>query len=202
MSLAMTRSREQKLVAQAAAGDREASAALIRFHQGGVYAYILRMCGRHDLAEDVVQEAFVRVLTNLDRFDPRYRFSTWVFTIARRVMMNCLEKRRPAFDSERIGQSVGRSLDESDEIDHRDHNAACRDAVQQALLTLSLEQREVIVLFHQHEWPIWLIAEQMKMPEGTVKSHLHRGRAKLREALRGATPIILPHTQDQEARTA
>lgn len=181
MSSVMTRGREQALIAAAAAGDRDASGALIAAHQASVYAYIVRLCGKPDLAEDTVQEAFVRVLTNLDRFDPRFRFSTWLFTIARRVMLNILEKRRPASDTDRMGElSSAPGVDAAELSETR---VICRDAVQRALMGLSLEQREVIVLFHQHDWPIWLIAEQMGMPEGTVKSHLHRGRVKLREAL-------------------
>lgn len=55
-----------------------------------------------------------------------------------------------------------------------------KDAIQSALMHLSVEQREIIVLFHQMDWPIALIASQLDMPEGTVKSHLHRGRRRLR----------------------
>src|SRR4051812_36914951 len=173
--------REQKLIRDAAAGDREAAGDLIKLHQTSVYAYILRLSGRPELSEDIVQEAFVRVLTNLDRFDPKYRFSTWLFTIARRVFLNICEKRRPVSDSERVSQVSGRTCGANtswDEQDDQEHN---KDRVQRALMVLSLEQREVIVLFHQHDWPIWLIAEHLGMPEGTVKSHLHRGRMRLRD---------------------
>jgi RNA polymerase sigma-70 factor (ECF subfamily) len=183
MSGGLTRSREQRLISRAAGGDREASGALIAAHQHGVYAYILRLCGRGDVAEDVVQEAFVRVLTNLDRFDPQYRFSTWLFTIARRVLLNHLEKRRPRPDSERMQEATGRSCGSTPGVEVDEHRAVCRDAVQAALMRLTMEQREVLVLFHQHDWPIWLIADHLRMPEGTIKSHLHRGRIKLREAL-------------------
>ena len=54
------------------------------------------------------------------------------------------------------------------------------DAIQSALLSLSEEQREIIILFHQLDWPISLIASHLDMPEGTIKSHLHRGRKRLR----------------------
>jgi RNA polymerase sigma-70 factor (ECF subfamily) len=56
-------------------------------------------------------------------------------------------------------------------------------AIDFALACLSEEQREIIVLFHQLDWPICQIAEYMDMPEGTVKSHLHRGRQRMRSAL-------------------
>ncbi len=183
MSKSEEQKRELKLIRLAAGGDRDAAGELIKLHQASVFAYILRLSGRPDVAEDIVQEAFVRVLTNLDRFDPQYRFSTWLFTIARRVFLNVVEKRRPLSDSDRVGGMSGRSCGTQRDCEEVDEHHHTRDAVQKALMTLSLDQREVIVLFHQHDWPIWLIAEHQGMPEGTVKSHLHRGRTKLREAL-------------------
>ena len=67
-------------------------------------------------------------------------------------------------------------------------------------MTLPEDQREVIVLFHQHEWPIWLIAEHLRIPEGTVKSHLHRGRIRLREAIenQAKTDPTLARTLQEE----
>lgn len=189
---AMTRSREQQLIALAAAGDRGAGETLIRFHQGSVYGYILRLSGRHDLTEDVVQEAFVRVLTNLDRFDTRFRFSTWLFTIARRVFLNAIEKRKPVSNSERVEATGGHMASVGRDVASSEHREVCRGVVERALQEVSFEQREVLVLFHQCEWPIWLIAEHLSKPEGTVKSHLHRGRMKLREALEklGAPQLV------------
>jgi RNA polymerase sigma-70 factor (ECF subfamily) len=179
----MTRAEEQRLIERAAAGDRAAAETFIRGHQASLYAYLLRMSGRPEMAEDIVQEAFVRVLTNLDRFDPRYRFSTWLFTIAKRVYMNVCQRHKPAYDSEVVGawQGAGESPDTPAVDDEVDGNV--RDALQAALLALPAEQREVVVLFHQQDWPIWLIAQHMDMPEGTVKSHLHRGRKKMRRLL-------------------
>jgi len=179
---AMQKAEEHKLIRKAAAGDRDAASALIRAHQGSLYAYLLRMTGRSDIAEDVTQEAFVRVLTNLDRFDPRFRFSTWLFTIARRLYLNLREKKKPSSESDMLGECA-KAAPQPNSVEADDYRASYRDTLQRALMTLSVEQREVVVLFHQHDWPIWLIAEQLSMPEGTVKSHLHRGRIKLREAV-------------------
>lgn len=176
---------EQRLIKKAAAGDREASGMLVKSYQGQLYAYILRLSGRPELAEDVVQEAFIRALTNLDRFDSRFRFSTWLFTIGRRVFLNIAEKRKPRSDSDRVDmESAPLKLTSAAEMD--DERGVYRDAVQAALMVLPIDQREVVVLFHMHDWPIWLIAEHLSMPEGTVKSHLHRGRERLRVALLAA----------------
>lgn len=178
----MQKAEEHKLIRKAAAGDRDAASALIRAHQGSLFAYLVRMTGRNDIAEDVTQEAFIRVLTNLDRFDPRFRFSTWLFTIARRLYLNLREKKKPSSESDMLGKCANASP-QPDTVEADDYRTSYRDTLQRALMTLSVEQREVVVLFHQHDWPIWLIAEQLTMPEGTVKSHLHRGRIKLREAV-------------------
>lgn len=179
----MTRSHEIKLIRKAAGGDRDAAGALIKGHQGSLFAYILRLSGRPELAEDVVQEAFVRVLGNLDRFDSRFRFSTWLFTIGRRVYFNICEKKRPAPESEIVGAWAGEASRAAEGFEAAESRAIHRDSLQAGLMTLPEDQREVIVLFHQHEWPIWLIAEHLRIPEGTVKSHLHRGRIRLREAI-------------------
>ncbi|MFA6044110.1 MAG: RNA polymerase sigma factor [Phycisphaerales bacterium] len=188
MPVSLSKSTELDLIRRAAAGDRLASGELIRAHQTSLYGYILRMCGRTDVAEDVVQEAFVRVLTNLDRFDPRFRFSTWLFTIGRRVFLNMLEKRRPSSDSDHVADACA-ARDVRPVSDDRQDQLIWRDSVQKALMSLGNEQREVVVLFHQHDWPIWLIAQHLAMPEGTVKSHLHRGRSKLREMLGTAAEL-------------
>lgn len=191
---AMNRTQEQKLIRRAAAGDRGSAELLIQSHQRSVYAFILRMSGRPDVAEDIVQEAFVRVLTHLDRFNAEYRFSTWLFTIARRVYLNKCEKKQPRSGAEDAIQAVrvdsdGTCVHES-ESDEREYRTLTRVRLEDALQKLTLEQREVVVLFHQHEWPLWLIAEQLEIPLGTVKSHLHRGRMRLRELM--TAPISVP----------
>lgn len=192
--LTMNRTQEQKLVRRAAAGDRASAELLIQTYQRSVYAFILRLSGRPEVAEDVVQEAFVRVLTHLDRFNPEYRFSTWLFTIARRVYLNWCERKKARSGAEEAIQAIrvdsdGVCLHEV-EADEREFRTTTRVRLEDALQRLTVEQREVVVLFHQHEWPLWLIAEQLDIPLGTVKSHLHRGRMRLRELM--TAPIAVP----------
>jgi RNA polymerase sigma-70 factor (ECF subfamily) len=198
----MDRREEQLLIERAAAGDRDAAGALIRAHQNSLYAYILRMSGRPDVAEDVVQDAFVRVLANLDRFDPRFRFSTWLFTIAKRLYVNACQKFKPVYDSDVVGGRDGGFDEPHLPAMDSEFRGKARDAIGRALARLSEEQREIIVLFHQQEWPIALIAEHMGMPEGTIKSHLHRGRRKMRKYFeQHATGCVRDHTgvESQEA---
>ncbi|MCA9298205.1 MAG: RNA polymerase sigma factor [Phycisphaerales bacterium] len=179
----MTREEERRLIEQAAAGDRASAEAFIKVHQPSLYAYLLRLSGRPDVAEDIVQEAFVRVLTNLHRFDPRFRFSTWLFTIARRLYVNACQKHKPAYDSDIVGSWGAEGSRPETPVVRDEVQSNVRDALQQALMGLSDEQREILILFHQLDWPIALIAQHLGMPEGTVKSHLHRGRRRMRELL-------------------
>jgi len=179
----MTRSAERKLIEKAVKGDKAAAERLIKAHQASLYAFLVRLSGRPDMAEDIVQDAFVRVLTHLDRFDPRYRFSTWLFTIAKRLYVNANQKLKPHYDSEIVGGWQGQAGAPGAAVSDDETNGRAREALREVLQTLSPEQREIILLFHQFDWPIAIIAEHMGMPEGTVKSHLHRGRQKLRRSL-------------------
>ncbi|MBX3359425.1 MAG: sigma-70 family RNA polymerase sigma factor [Phycisphaeraceae bacterium] len=179
----MTRAEERDLIERAIAGDRSAAESCVRAHQASLFAYMLRISGRPDVAEDIVQDAFVRALTNLDRFDFRFRFSTWLFTIAKRLYVNACQKHRPCYDSDAVEvfQGAGRRPEANTIDDEVSDNVSA--AVRHALAALPEEQREVVVLFYQLEWPISQIAEYLGMPEGTVKSHLHRSRRRMRDAL-------------------
>ena len=174
---------ELELIARSKAGDGEAIAALIRSHQDALYAFILKMSQRPEIAEDIVQEAFVRVLRNIDRFDVRFRFSTWVFTIARRLYVNAIQKRRPTYDSDIIAIREGEDATPSSETSWSESLENARGVIDIALSGLNEQQREIILLFHQQNWAIVEIADHLQMPEGTVKSHLHRARKKMRRLI-------------------
>lgn len=177
----MERREEQRVIELAAAGDRAAAETLIRTHQASLYSYILRLSGRPELSEDIVQDAFVRVLTNLQRFDPRFRFSTWLFTIAKRLLMNAAQKHRPVYDSDMVGSWSAAANEPATPAIQRESRDHARAAIDDALAELGADQRQIVILFHQQEWPIAQIASYMNMPEGTVKSHLHRGRRKMKK---------------------
>lgn len=172
---------EVSLIRKAKRGDGKAMEALIRSHQEALYAFMLRMSGRPDVAEDITQEAFVRVLANLDRFDSRFRFSTWLFTIAKRLYVNSVQKLSPRFDSEFVA-----TRDSSDDsppwmsAQNESFENMC-GALDAALDDLNTQQRKIVQLFHQQNWSITAIAEHLEMPEGTVKSHLHRARKRMRQ---------------------
>ena len=179
----LLKSSEHALIRKAKQGDGRAIEALIRAHQDALYAFMLRMSGRPDVAEDIVQEAFVRVLKNLDRFDSRFRFSTWLFTIAKRLYVNSIQKLRPTYDSDVIDSHHGSFEPVGGEAARSETIQNVRSVVDFALKELAPQQREIILLFHQQNWPITDIAVFLKMPEGTVKSHLHRARKRMKKVI-------------------
>ncbi len=194
----MLKASEHALIRKARSGDGHAIESLIRAHQDALYAFMLRMSGRPDVAEDIVQEAFVRVLRNLDRFDTRFRFSTWLFTIAKRLYVNSIQKHRPTYDSDVVGEYGGQTATPGHDVARIEMIQNVRSLLDIALGKLTPQQREIILLFHQQNWPINEIATHLRMPEGTVKSHLHRARKRMKNAIVASRSM---HEQAQEAWT-
>lgn len=184
----MEREEELRLIRNARRGDARAIEALVRRHQASLYAFLLRRCRRPELAEDLVQESFVRVLRSLDRFDPRFRFSTWLFTIGRRLLVNSLEKMHPTADSDLVEQRGGPRDDPAAPLMRRERRHAVLEVLDHALAVLNPRQRRIVRLFHEEGRAIPEIAGELGIPTGTVKSHLHRARRRMQEAIEADGP--------------
>ena len=179
----MDRHDELRAIRRAKRGDRDAMAELITAHRPGLHRYLIRLTSRPDVAEDLCQDAFVRVLRHLDRFDERFRFSTWVFTIARRLWINHLEKKRPLADTELL-RTVVSSEDAVAVVEREETRRMLLGLLDGALSDLHPRQLEVVDLFYRRELPVAEIARRLSLPVGTVKSHLHRGRSRMARSVR------------------
>jgi RNA polymerase sigma-70 factor (ECF subfamily) len=177
----MEQALEQRLIRRAKRGDPAAFDALIREHQTRLFRFLLRLCKRPELAEDVVQDAFVRVLGNIERFDERYRFSTWLFTIARRLLVNNLQKHRPRSESEWVESWESDTEHFELELMAREGRERASVMLEEAMDVLSPQQREIVLLYHYKGHAIQEIAHLLGMPPGTIKSHLHRARRRMRD---------------------
>lgn len=186
-SIQMNAAVERALIRKIVAGDRAAAEALIRGHQPSLMGYLLRLTGRPEVAEDVAQEAFYRALTHIERYDPRFRFSTWLFTIAKRLYVNANQRLAPSFDSDAVENAGARDSgpigSPAREVFTFELKSEAGRALEMALGSLSQDQRDAIVLFYQLNWSVDQIGEYLDMPGGTVKSHLHRARSRMREVL-------------------
>ena len=174
---------ERRTIQRARQGDRDAIAELIRAYQRPLEAFLFRLCGQSDLAEDLAQESFVRVIRSLDRFDERFRFSTWLFTIGKRLLVNHQQKMKPLADSEVVEYRAGDARTPATEVEETERTQRVTQLVAVALDALVSPQREIVLLFHQQNWSVQQIAQELSMPEGTIKSHLFRARRRMLEAI-------------------
>lgn len=160
------------VVVRAQLGDREAVADLVRGWHRPVWGYVRQMLGRDDLADDVSQEVWLAVVRGLPRLKEPERFAAWLFTIARRSVVNQLRERY-------VDQPRTSAYDEPDPADH----VVARVDVRRLVGSVPVLEREVLVLFHLEDLSLEECAEVLAVPVGTVKSRLHRARRLLREAL-------------------
>jgi RNA polymerase sigma-70 factor (ECF subfamily) len=165
--------RDALLVVRAQLGDRRALAELVGHWHEPVWRYVRRMLDRHGVADDVSQEVWAGALKALPALKQPQRFAPWLFTIARRSVMDHLRDRYSQTDP-LDGDPAG-----GDEV------AAVLDRAQVAegLAELPACEREVLILFYLHDLALEECAQVLAIPVGTVKSRLFRARGLLRDHL-------------------
>jgi RNA polymerase sigma-70 factor, ECF subfamily len=180
----MARSEEAALVARARRGNPEAFRALVENYKERLFAFVWRMLRNHHEAEDICQAAFVKAYEALDSYSEKYAFSTWLFTIAYRLCLNFLRKRK-AYGGEVDFSRIGGPEDDAPQaVANTEEARRLRDAIWAAVEELKPPQKSSVLLFYREGKSCEEIGRVLDMPTVTVKSHLHRARAKLREALR------------------
>lgn len=166
---------------------------LVRRYERPVFSLVYRMVRDREMAEDLAQDAFIKVLNHIDRYSPEFKFSSWLFKIANNVAIDHLRRRRietismdgsphassaaeveaTAFDLEAEQESA------LDELEARELGTA----IEQAIGLLRPEYRACIMLRHVEGRSYEEIAATLDLPLGTVKTYIHRARHELRRAL-------------------
>lgn len=165
--------------------NKDAAQALVMRYQRDVRGFLLSLCRDPYLADDLAQETFVRMLRHAESYDPQYRMKTWLFTIARRLLINHARKhkRESLFGEFPLGQSS--EAGPYQVAAKADQRGWLKRKLQDAMLALTETQRRAIELFHGQNLSVQEVAVEMQVPVGTVKSHLHRARSSMREVLQG-----------------
>jgi RNA polymerase sigma-70 factor, ECF subfamily len=168
--------------AQRARTDREAFAELVRRYADKIYNLTYRMTGDRSEAEDLAQEDFARVYRGLPGFKPEYPFGAWLYRIAVNV---CLTERhrRGSTPSEPLSEDNEISDDEALSLEELAERHEVQGVVQQAILSLPPMYRAVVILYHLEGRSYEEIARLLDLPINTVRTHLHRGRALLKDKL-------------------
>ena len=173
-------------------GDRAAFALLVRRHQTALYNFALRQVRVPQVAEDVVQESFVRVVQNAADFKHEARFTTWIYTITRNLCIDHLRKRalrkHPSLDESRGEEGDGPTLGEQTadpraSVEREATGTELKERIARAVDTLPDEQREVFLMREVANLPFKEIAEITGVPENTVKSRMRYALERLQEQL-------------------
>ena len=179
---------DERLVELSLDGDEGAFGVLVRRYQRRLTAFLSQLVGDMELARELSQEAFVRAWSALERFNPKYRFSTWLFRIAHNLGIDQLRRRRllttPLYRTDSEGDEVEvvvADLDK-DPLGHLE-NRALASELREVIDGLRPEYRELVLLRHFGGLSYQEIADFTKMPLGTVKNKLFRAHSVLRKAL-------------------
>jgi len=183
-------STDEEIVARVLSGQEHLFETLVRRYQTRILSHVARMVGSREDALDLSQEIFLKVFGALDRFNPEFRFSTWLFRIAGNAAIDHLRKRKPRTIPLETTDSDGHVSSpeyKSSDLDPfgRLRNTERGDAIARAIADLPAEFRELIALRHFTGLSYEEIAEIKNMPLGTVKNKLFRARAVLKERLAG-----------------
>ena len=181
------------LAVAARTGSGDACTALVRRFERPVYNLVARLVQDPGLAEDLTQDAFLKMFRGLAQYDASLRFSSWLFRIAHNTAIDHLRQRRVLLATPRLDED-GEEMDPlaglPDLRGDSPEQAATRRQVaavlDRAIDTLRPEYRAVVVLRHHEDLDYEEIAEVMGLPLGTVKTYLHRARKELAARLQEA----------------
>lgn len=184
---------DQEVVVLARQGREAAYRELIGRYERPVFSLIYRLVRHREKAEDLAQDTFIKVLNALDRYDPSYKFSSWIFKIAHNTALDLLRKKEPdtlsldgsphAETQSEIEATVVTVISPEESPEDFAANRELGDVLDQAIATLRPEYRTAIILCHVEGRPYEEIAQVMDVPLGTVKTYIHRARHELKRQL-------------------
>lgn len=160
------------------AGNREAFAVLVDRYQRRAFAVATRLMGSRADAEDAVQQAFLRLYASRASYDPRWRLNTWFYRILANSCVDGLRRARPTCSVDDLQLSTANTPERA--LIRREQNAL----LQAGLAAVPVEARIVLTLYYGEGRTYREIAAIRGTAVNTVKTHLRRGRAALRKALR------------------
>jgi RNA polymerase sigma-70 factor (ECF subfamily) len=184
---------ERELVKRILDEDREAFLTFIDHYERLVKHVVFRMVDDDRDREELCQDVFMRAYRYLDGFRFESKLSTWLARIARNTCLNHLEKKdmplyadeapSPEGDPPDARTALNRVPDPAEDVAATTEDRQRRDLVRKGIDALSEHYRTALTLYHLEGMSVSQISEVTDNPEGTVKSHLYRGRKKLKDWL-------------------
>ncbi len=181
---------EAALISDALAGNQKAYTALVDQHRAAIFHIINKIVRNEDVANDLVQETFMKAFSSLAMYRSEYRFSTWLYKIAANASIDYLRKKRIQ------ALSLDRPLETKDgqvEFEVADYTyhperdlerKQQRFSIDEAIESLPPKYREVIIYRHKEDKSYEEIADLLNIPVGTVKARIFRARELLKKKLK------------------
>ena len=170
---------ELRLIAQCALGDnRQAFGQLVEAYQSQLRRFLMNLTGGDEmLTDDLAQETFLKAYVNVRNFKGLSSFATWLYRIAYNEFYSHVRSQHPTqnIDEAPAGDSLS------------DRSAIATETsltVREAMAQLSESERAIITLFYIDDLPIKKVAQIVSLPESTVKSHLRRGKEKMKNLIK------------------
>lgn len=184
---------DRDLIEMAREGRDSAFREILSRYERPVFSLVFRMVRDRALSEDLAQETFVRAFNAIGSYNPRYKFSSWIFKIANNLTIDHLRKKRldtvsidGSPNATTAAEQEGTRLiveDTGERPDGYVESMELGSQIESAIGELRPEYRTVVLLRHVEGYSYDEIAEIMGIPLGTVKTYLHRARTELKEAL-------------------
>ncbi len=191
------------IIERCLAGESDAWEEIVRGHNRRIYNICYRFTGSPDDAEDVTQEVFIKIYRTLSSYDSaKGAFTTWITTVTRNLLVdnyrrNKMERLSDSMDaptgSDEDGLTLGEQIaDDGPSQDEQMSTKQTQKMVQSALLKVSPDLREALILRDLHDLDYKEIAAALRVPEGTVKSRINRGRTELARILQRNYKQVIP----------
>lgn len=171
---------DYELVKQSVLGDQNAFAELLNRYKNLVYSVVLRMVNDAEQANDLAQEIFIKLYRNLDKYQPEYKFSTWLIRISTNHVIDYRRKKKQeTISMEEIPYELTNYQTPEKEYIRKEQSKQ----LEYAISTLPDLYKIPIVLYHQHGLHYQEIADIIGEPLSKVKNRIFRGRKMLKESL-------------------
>ena len=172
------------LVQRILKGDRPAFRMLVNRYQNLVFTLVLRIVGTREEAEEIAQDVFMKVYSNLSSFEGKAKFSSWIYRIAYNTALTKIRNQRPDISSLDNEKTADAMTNKVGSVVYNDAEKTFRvEYVSKAINMLEPEDATVITLFYLSEQSIDEIAQILNIEPNAAKVRLHRARKKLREKM-------------------
>ena len=195
---------QENIIARARRGDADAFEQLVIAYRDQVFRLALRMCGNEADADEAAQEAFLSAWKALPNFRGDSRFSTWLYQLTSHAAIDLMRREKRQIAAEDITEVS--APDPAPGPQQQAERRETQEAVRDAILQLTPEYRQIVVLRFLEDLSYEEIGAALKLPSGTVKSRLNRAKSQLKDILSksgnlfGAGSVIHTEQKGKEAR--